>query len=102
MEEARSRTMRLMPMPCPWSRIESRRCGFSLVEMLVVLGIIILVIGLLIPAVMNARRASRQTQCASNLRQIGALLIMYANANNDYVPMGYNGFYPKVTDPSIH
>ena len=66
----------------------NRWSGFTLVEMLVVLGIIIVVMGILIPAVMKSRRSSRQAACASNLRQIGALILIYADSNQDLVPMG--------------
>jgi len=59
-----------------------------MVEMLVVVGIIILLMGVLWPAVMKARKASRQTACAANLKQIGDLMLIYANANEDHVPFG--------------
>lgn len=65
-----------------------RKRAFTLVEMLVVLGIIILLTGLLWPAVMKARQASRQTACAGNLRQIGQLMLLYAERNDDLVPFG--------------
>jgi prepilin-type processing-associated H-X9-DG protein/prepilin-type N-terminal cleavage/methylation domain-containing protein len=64
------------------------RAGFSLVELLVVLGIIVLVIGIILPVVSTAREKSRKTVCQSNLRVIGQCLIMYANANNGRLPNG--------------
>jgi prepilin-type processing-associated H-X9-DG protein len=73
--------------------------GFTLVEMLVVLGIIIIVAGLLMPAVMKARRSSRQAACASNLRQIGQMVLMYADANEDLLPMGQTAYPEPGHDP---
>lgn len=64
------------------------RRGFTLVELLVVIGIIAVLIGILLPTLNRAREAAKRTQCLSNLRQIGTLLNMYANAHNGQVPLG--------------
>ncbi len=72
---------------------QDRHRGFTLVELLVVIGIIAVLIGILMPALSKARSQSRMTQCLSNLRQLATANATYAaEFKGWYVPIrvGYN------------
>src|SRR5258707_15680901 len=74
------------PSRPPFSGAPSR--AFTLVELLVVIGIIALLISILMPALSAATERARRIRCGSNLRQIGQGLLLYANDNR--------GIYPRT------
>lgn len=63
--------------------------GFTLVELLVVIGIIAVLLGILLPALNKARRQAQDAQCQSNMRQLALGVLQYCNDNHGHVMLGW-------------
>lgn len=81
-----------------------RRCrplhGFTLVELLVVIGIVAVLVAMLLPALRRARDEAQRISCQSNLRQSYVLLLMYANDNKQWIPFPATGYPPNQVGPT--
>jgi hypothetical protein len=64
----------------------STACAITLVELLVVIGIVAVLIAILLPVLGKARAQANRTVCLSNIRQLGAAVLMYCNDNKGYFP----------------
>src|SRR5688500_17241628 len=73
------------------------RCAFTLVELLVVIGIIAILISILLPTLNRARESAKRTQCLSNLRQISDLFKLYGVSYKDATPIGYSNSAKQVS-----
>ena len=70
---------------CDQKRHPAHR-GFTLVELLVVIGIIALLVSILLPSLNRARRSAMTVQCASNMRQLAQAMLMYVQDNKGVLP----------------
>jgi prepilin-type N-terminal cleavage/methylation domain-containing protein len=62
-----------------------RHAAFTLVELLVVIGIIAVLVGILLPALNKARQTAKRVECAAYLRQVGLAAVNYANGNKGFL-----------------
>lgn len=73
-----------------WTLVKGARRAFTLIELLVVLAVIAILAAILLPAVSGVRERGNLAQCASNLRQLQAASMLYANEQNIYLPYTIN------------
>jgi prepilin-type N-terminal cleavage/methylation domain-containing protein/prepilin-type processing-associated H-X9-DG protein len=79
-----------------------KRRGFTLVELLVVMGIIAVLVGLLIPALSKSRKQANRTACLANLRQVYLCYQIYAQNFGDQIPIGFDGANAEQADSYVH
>ena len=90
-------------------RMRRKDNGFTLIELLVVIAIIGILVGLLLPAVQQAREAARRSQCSNNVKQIGLACLNYYDANKAF-PAGFDSIgalwtariLPFLEEDSLH
>jgi prepilin-type processing-associated H-X9-DG protein len=71
--------------------------AFTLIELIVVIGIVTILIGLLMPALARVRQHAKQVTCQSNMRQVGQLLLVYANTYGGFIfPLGAEDEQPRL------
>ncbi len=70
-------------------KVSRKMRGFTLIEMLVVMGIIAVLISILLPVLNQARESANNIKCASNLRSVGQAIAQYVTANNGVMPNSY-------------
>jgi prepilin-type N-terminal cleavage/methylation domain-containing protein len=91
--------------PRTGNRSWAARPAFTLVELLVVIGIVALLVSILLPALGRAREMANRTKCLSNLRQIAEGIYVYVNDNRQWMPAATNTVYnyadPNSTPPTI-
>ena len=86
-----------MPVLGPHAGRDAKVRAFTLIELLVVIAIIALLAGMLLPLLSKARKRAHETACLNNLKQIGTMLIIYRDSNDDDMSPWLSTLYPDMT-----
>ena len=86
--------------PATRSHFQRQRSAMTMIELLVVIGIIGMLIAILLPAVQSAREAARRSQCQSNLRQVGLAVLMFEDTYKQLPSAAYGKPYNDLS-PAI-
>src|SRR5437762_13188574 len=79
----------------------TRRSAFTLVELLVVIGIIALLISILLPVLSSVKRQAAAVKCSAALREIGNAFLMYGQDNKQFYPVAKTSTDYRITFNSV-
>src|ERR1700677_3095258 len=82
-------------------QVSAAKRGFTLVEMLVVIGIIGVMIALLLPSLNKAQAQAIKIKCMANMQQIGQAMLIYADQNDGYLFPPNKGWPSPTTTPNV-
>lgn len=71
----------------------NHRQGFSIIELIVVIGVVMVLMGIFLPALSGTRQTEQKTKLASQVRQMATMIAMYCDSQNDFYPVADDRFW---------